>query len=91
MTENGWRKEESYSSLVRYHDDKPKWSETLKIDLPEEDPKGVHVRFSFKHRSSNETKDRAEKPFAVAWMRLIQDNGTVLADGVHDLLIYKVS
>lgn len=35
-------------------------------------------------------KDRSEKPFAVAYFRLIQDDQTIMKDGLHDLLVYKV-
>lgn len=35
-------------------------------------------------------QDRREKPFALAWLKLIQDAGTIVPDGAHELLVYKV-
>lgn len=36
-------------------------------------------------------KDRNEKPFAMAFVKLLNKNGTTLKDEEHDLLLYKVS
>lgn len=80
-----------YRSLVFYHEDKPKWFETIKIAIStEEEFKGLHLKFMFKHRSSSENKDRSEKPFAMSFIKLINPkNGTTLMDTDHNLLVYK--
>lgn len=44
----------------------------------------------FKHRSSNEAKDKSEKPFALSYVRLMQDNGTTLQHKCHQLIVYKI-
>lgn len=36
-------------------------------------------------------KDRAEKAFAVSFVKLMQENGTTLKDELHELLVYKVN
>ena len=80
-----------YRSLVYYHECRPAWCEIFKVEVPIDQFKCSHIRFTFKHRSSNESKDRAEKPFAFAYVKLMQTNGTTLRDSHHELLVYKVN
>lgn len=79
-----------YKSVIYHHDDKPKWNETFKVQLSIEEFKNCHLRFTFKHRSSNESKDRSEKPFGLSYVRLMQDNGTTLQHKCHQLIVYKI-
>jgi hypothetical protein len=80
----------AYKSVIYYHDDKPKWNETFKINVPIEEFKQCHLRFMFKHRSSNEQKDKAEKPFGLSYVKLMNDNGTTLQHKRHQLIVYKI-
>ena len=64
--------QDEYRSVVYYHEDKPRWTETFKIAIPIQEFYHSHLKFTFKHRSSNETKDRAEKPFALSYVKLMQ-------------------
>ncbi|XP_032683602.1 dedicator of cytokinesis protein 1-like, partial [Odontomachus brunneus] len=73
-----------------YHEDKPRWCETFKIAIPIEEFKQAHLKFVFKHRSSNEAKDLTEKPFALSYIRLMQRNGTTLLDIKHEMLVYEL-
>ncbi|XP_057339656.1 dedicator of cytokinesis protein 1 isoform X1 [Microplitis mediator] len=81
---------DEYRSVIYYHEDKPRWCETFKIAIPIEEFKLAHLKFTFKHRSSNEAKDKSEKPFALSYVRLMQRNGTTLQDTQHELLVYKL-
>ncbi|XP_076678471.1 dedicator of cytokinesis protein myoblast city isoform X2 [Andrena cerasifolii] len=81
---------DEYRSVIYYHEDKPRWCETFKIAVPIEEFKQAHLKFTFKHRSSNEAKDKNEKPFALSSVKLMQRNGTTLQDIQHELLVYKL-
>ncbi|XP_052772351.1 dedicator of cytokinesis protein 1-like isoform X4 [Mya arenaria] len=80
-----------YKTLIYYHEDKPKWYETVKVAVSTEaEFRGLHLKFLFKHKSRNESKDKNEKAFAMAFVKLLNKNGTTLQDGDHDLLLYKI-
>ncbi|CRL05400.1 CLUMA_CG018000, isoform B [Clunio marinus] len=79
-----------YHSVIYYHDDKPKWNETFKVNLPIDDFVRCHLKFMFKHRSSNESKDKNEKPFAMSYLKLQHDSGTTLQQDKHTLVVYRI-
>uniref|UniRef100_A0A3Q3AJ62 Dedicator of cytokinesis 5 n=1 Tax=Kryptolebias marmoratus TaxID=37003 RepID=A0A3Q3AJ62_KRYMA len=79
-----------YRSVIYYQVKQPCWNETVKVTIPIEDVCRCHLRVMFRHRSSQDSRDKSEKPFGMAFVRLMRGDGTTLKDGRHELIVYKV-
>lgn len=75
-----------YRSHVLYHQNSPKLCEHMKIYVPLDLFEGAHIRFEFRHCSS---KDRERKLLGFAFLPLADNLGACIADGDHELYIYK--
>ncbi|XP_055305427.1 dedicator of cytokinesis protein 3 isoform X2 [Sitodiplosis mosellana] len=76
-----------FRSMILYHNNSPAWNETIRLNLPIEKFSTAHVRFEFRHCS---TKEKSEpKLFAFSFARLMEPSGAALADGLHELYVYK--
>jgi len=78
-----------YHSCIYYHCAQPKWMETVKLSVPIERIQGAHIRFTFKHRATNDEKDKGQKISAFSFLPLMNRNGTSLEDRLYDLTVFK--
>nr|XP_046200818.1 dedicator of cytokinesis protein 3-like [Oncorhynchus gorbuscha] len=87
-----------HRSFVLYHNNSLRWAEVVKLPIPIDRFRGSHLRFEFRHCSSEYrsgleiiTKDKAEKKlFSFAFTPLMREDGTTLSDESHELYVYKL-
>ncbi|XP_042900639.2 dedicator of cytokinesis protein 3 isoform X2 [Parasteatoda tepidariorum] len=75
-----------YHSVVLYHNNTPRWSEMIKLAVPIERFDGAHVRIEYRHCS---TRDKDKKLLGFSFILLMDDKGTILKNGSHELYVYK--
>uniref|UniRef100_A0A8D2LD83 Dedicator of cytokinesis 5 n=1 Tax=Varanus komodoensis TaxID=61221 RepID=A0A8D2LD83_VARKO len=78
-----------YKSVVYYQVKQPCWYETVKVSIEIKEVSRYHLRFTFRHRSSQESRDKSERAFGLAFVKLMNADGTTLRDGRHNLIVYK--
>ncbi|XP_022099388.1 dedicator of cytokinesis protein 3-like isoform X2 [Acanthaster planci] len=77
---------DEYRSTIYYHTNQPHWLENIRLSIPMEKFKDTHIRLECRHCSTSRG-DRSL--FAMAFMRLMKDDGTTLEDSEHELFVYK--
>jgi dedicator of cytokinesis protein 3 len=76
-----------YRSMIIYHNNSPSWNESLRLLVPIDKFANAHIRFEFRHCS---TRDKSEpKMFGFSFLRLMEQDGATIADGHHELFVYK--
>lgn len=76
-----------YKSLILYHNNSPAWNETVRLSVSIDKFPTAHVRFEFRHCSA---RDKSEpKLFGFSFARLMEPFGATVADGTHELYVYK--
>ncbi|XP_053200600.1 dedicator of cytokinesis protein 3-like isoform X2 [Panonychus citri] len=83
----------TYTSQVLYHNNNPRWMESIKVLIPLEvcDLK-AHIRIEFRHCSTKENQSQREKDknfLGFCFFPLSDDKGTIIKDGCHELYLYK--
>ncbi|XP_073817677.1 dedicator of cytokinesis spg [Musca autumnalis] len=76
-----------YKSMILYHQNAPCWNEMLRLSVPIDKFSTAHVRFEFRHCSTREKSE--PKLFGFSFARLMDPSGATLADGQHELYVYK--
>ncbi|XP_074603894.1 dedicator of cytokinesis spg isoform X2 [Brevipalpus obovatus] len=85
----------TFVSQVLYHNNNPRWMESLKVLIPLEvfDLK-AHLRIEFRHCSTKEYQSHKEKDknfLGFSFIPLSDEHGTSIKDGGHELYLYKLN
>jgi hypothetical protein len=75
-------------SLVYYHSNQPHWNETLRIVIDTSRLEKAYLVLLCRHCSSGEAKEKP--PFSIAYLKLTNPDGTVIADRSHVVQTYKI-
>ncbi|CAG0915482.1 unnamed protein product [Notodromas monacha] len=81
-----------FRSVVYYQQEKPKWMETMRIELSPDLFAKTHLRFTMRHRSRTEAKEKiADVPFSVSYLPLVEPKSTILRDDRYDLTVIRLT
>ncbi|CAN8017065.1 unnamed protein product [Ixodes persulcatus] len=75
-----------FRSLVLYHNNNPRWSDTVKVSIPMEMFDGSHIRIEFRHCSA---RDKDRRLLGFSFLPLMDEQGTIIRNGSHELYVYK--
>ncbi|KAK7603682.1 hypothetical protein V9T40_003681 [Parthenolecanium corni] len=85
---SGMEGSSEYHSMIIYHHNSPCWFETIRLRIPLDKYNEAHIRFEYRHCS---TRDKSEnkKLFGLSFARLMEPEGAILPDGLHNLYVYR--
>jgi len=74
---------------VYYNNNSPSWGETVRVevDIDQFQTEGCHLRLEYRHCSVKEKHEK--KLVGFSYIELMQHDGTVIMDGLHELPVYK--
>uniref|UniRef100_A0A8V0XNM6 Dedicator of cytokinesis protein 2 n=1 Tax=Gallus gallus TaxID=9031 RepID=A0A8V0XNM6_CHICK len=78
-----------YRSVVYYQQRHQRWMETVKVCAGLCQSRARTWQPAAPHGTGGEAKDKSEKIFSMAFVKLMRPDGTTLRDGEHDLILYK--
>ena len=76
-----------YHSTVLYHNNSPRWAETVRLNIPFESVNEAYLIFGLKHCSRSD--DSKYQTFAT--MKIIRQDGTTVSDTTHELCLFRSS
>ncbi|BFZ10880.1 hypothetical protein BsWGS_13919 [Bradybaena similaris] len=77
----------NFLTHVLYHNNNPRWNETIRLSIPIEKFSTAHIRLELYHCSN---RDKAEKKmFGFAYLSVTTKENTTRLDGKYELCIYK--
>ncbi|XKL62442.1 hypothetical protein PGB90_002275 [Kerria lacca] len=85
---SGMEGSSEYHSMIIYHHNSPCWYETIRLRIPLDKYNVAHIRFEYRHCSTRDKSDN-KKLFGLSFARLMEPEGAILPDGLHDLYVYR--
>eukprot|EP00026_Physarum_polycephalum_P000045 Phypoly_transcript_00045.p1 GENE.Phypoly_transcript_00045~~Phypoly_transcript_00045.p1 ORF type:complete len:1883 (+),score=230.21 Phypoly_transcript_00045:40-5688(+) len=79
---------DEFRSYVIYHSNTPRWFETFRLVIPTNLWSQVHLYVVMKHSTSSDHKDKGS--FAFAFMRIMNEDRTIVANKSYTLNSYKI-
>ena len=81
----GFEMATEYHTTVLYHNNAPRWAETMRLDIPFESVNEAHLLFTVKHCS----KSDESRYTTYASMKIINTDGTTVSDAEHELCLFR--
>ena len=80
-----------FRSHVYYMEKSPNWMEWVKMRIPVDEFKKAYVLFTFRHRSTTQSKDKSEQEFAFAFLPLKSHKSGTIQDNDYKVRIKVIN